>query len=82
MIYHAKPQRGGKSIPTNTNTPLQDPPAPLEYPIVVEPVEIIKPIKVIPSKVTKKVTPKKPKIVKLTIKQKISRFLKKIFRRV
>lgn len=28
MIYAAKPQRGGRSIPTNTNNPPQDPPPP------------------------------------------------------
>jgi len=47
MIYSHKPQRSGKSIPTNTNTPPQDPPPPPEIPVneipnVVEiPVEII-----------------------------------------
>lgn len=30
MIYQAKPQRGGRSIQTNTNNPPQDPPFPPE----------------------------------------------------
>lgn len=34
MIYAAKPQRGGRSIPTNTNNPPQDPPPPNEIPLL------------------------------------------------
>jgi len=109
MIYQPKPQRGGRSIPVNTNNPPQDPPPP---PSIVEPIKIsdktvefsvssvgpepqtpepvkVKPIKVIKPKVTPKVTPKviPPKkvaavSVKLTILQKISKFFKKIFRRI
>ena len=41
MIYAAKPQRGGRSIPTNTNNPPQDPP-PTEIPL--EPTEVFIPI--------------------------------------
>ena len=84
MIYQAKPQRGGRSIPVNTNNPPQDPPSPpveTVSPIEVEsPVEIIKPITVAKPKVTKKahIVP----VIRLTIRQKISRFLKKIFRRI
>lgn len=57
MLYQAKPQRGGRSIPCNSNTPPQDPPGPpneiitstpeidipVEIPVVV-PKPIIKPI--------------------------------------
>jgi len=42
LLYQAKPQRGGRSIPTNTNTPPQDPPPPpvdMTAPSVIVPVE-------------------------------------------
>lgn len=42
MVYQAKPQRGGRSIPVNTNNPPQDPPPP---PPSVS--KISKPVKVI-----------------------------------
>jgi len=41
LIYGAKPQRGGRNIPSNTNNPPQDPPAP---PIAIEPTEVFIPI--------------------------------------
>ena len=97
LIYQAKPQRGGKSIPVNTNNPPQDPPPPpvviseksVEFsvssvgpePPTPEPVKV-KPIKVVSLKVKPKVTKiVTAKIVKLTFREKIFRFLKKIFRR-
>ena len=46
MIYAAKPQRGGRSIPTNTNNPPQDPPPTPELvpEIPLEPTEVFIPI--------------------------------------
>jgi hypothetical protein len=35
LIYSHKPQRSGRSIPTNTNNPPQDPPPPPEIPDVL-----------------------------------------------
>ena len=105
MIYQPKPQRGGKSIITNTNNPPQDPPPPpiipsektVEFsvssaspePPTPEPIKVTKkvtktiPVKTIPVKIPKKklTVTDTPKIVKLTILQKISKFFKKIFRR-
>lgn len=53
MIYQAKPQRGGRSIPVNTNNPPQDPPAPpldLTAPDVIVP-DVIVPDVIVPVEV-------------------------------
>ena len=109
MIYQAKPQRGGKSIPVNTNNPPQDPPPPPEVidiiPQIPKPVEIIKPIiveeptiveepikvqtpkvkKIKPktvSKIVSKIEQEIPVPIKLTFRQKIVSFFKKLFRMI
>lgn len=97
MIYQPKPQRSGRSIPVNENYPPQDPPPPpvdvseiipVEVPVidVVEIPEITKLIRIDKVKViaSKVIAPKKIISVpsKLTILQKISKFFKKIFRRI
>jgi len=85
MIYHAKPQRGGRSIPVNTNNSPQDPPPPeilvTETPEIAWPIDfpestiVEKPIIVKTSKVRKV----KPKTVS-KIEQKIPVPIKRTFR--
>ena len=73
MVYANLPQRGGKSIPANTNNPPQDPP-----PIP----EIIEPLIAVPKVTTPKITPPKvtpPKVTPKTFVQKITSMLKKLF---
>lgn len=41
MIYSHKPQRSGRSIPSNTNNPPQDPPPPPDKPIGLDDIPIV-----------------------------------------
>ena len=79
MVVGYKPQGIRRSIAANTNTPPQDPPPSIifETPVIIEPV--IVPKIVIPKKV---ITKKKPIVQKkITIRQRIIAFLKKLVMR-
>lgn len=86
MVYGFKPQGINRSIQANTRNPPQDPPIPIEKPIIIIPKVIVKPIvkKIIvekPKVIIEKVIATPKIIVKVTLKQKIISLLKKIMRR-
>ena len=96
MIYSHKPQRSGRSIPTNTNNPPQDPPPPpkieekiKDEPIIDIPISDTTPpvVDICPEEIPIK-TPKPKPVIKISKPKIISQpkkrftFIQNIFSRI